>query len=137
MWSRTSLKSDLYCDSQVLEAFKVVHGAQDFAIQVVARETKHVELRKLADLCWDWLGYVVVLQGTATGGNKEKPSGQKRTPNSDQAGNDKVIIIVHERKNNTHTLSMYVRFSMLGESMPERFMLSASLPNIQANTKQR
>jgi hypothetical protein len=51
MWSRTSLKSDLYCYSQVLEAFKVVHSAQDFAIQVVARETKHLELRKLADLC--------------------------------------------------------------------------------------
>jgi hypothetical protein len=60
MCPRTSLISDLYCDSQVLEAFKVAHSARDFAILVVAREIKHLELPKLVDLCWDWPDYAVV-----------------------------------------------------------------------------
>jgi hypothetical protein len=47
----------------------------------------------------------------------------------------KAIIIVHEGKNNTPSLSMFVRFLILGESVPERFMLRASLPNNEANTK--
>jgi hypothetical protein len=96
---------------------------------VVAREIKCLELRKLADLCWNWPSYVVVLQETATGENKEKPSGQKGTPNTERASNDEAIIIINERKKNTHTVLMFVRFPMVGESMPERFLLGASLPN--------
>jgi hypothetical protein len=136
MCRRTSLISDLYCDSQVLEAFKVSHSAGDFTIQVVAGEIKCLELDKLAGLCWDWPGYVVILQEAATGKTKRNLLVKKVTPNTEQAGNDKAIVIIHERKNNTHTISMFVRFPMLGESVPERFLLGASLPNNQANIEQ-
>jgi hypothetical protein len=75
---RTSLISDLYRDSQVLKAFKVVHSVGDFIIQVVSRETKHLELPKLADLCCDWSSYVVVLQGTTRWGKQRKTFQSKR-----------------------------------------------------------
>jgi hypothetical protein len=69
------------------------------------------------------------MHDVAKRGNKEKHSGKKGTPNTEQVDNDKVMIIVHERKKNTHTLLMFVRFLLFGESMVERFMLRASLPN--------
>jgi len=53
--------------SQVLQALKVAHRSGDSTIQVVAREIKCLELCKLANLCRDWAGDVVVLQETATG----------------------------------------------------------------------
>lgn len=63
--------------SQVLEAFKVGHGGGDFTIEVVAGDIEFLELGKLANLCWDWPSYVVVLQQAATGGTVKSDHCQK------------------------------------------------------------
>jgi len=60
----------------------VAHRGGDSTIQVVAREIKCLELCKLANLCGDWAGDVVVLHATATGKRKAKDqhgSSQKGT----------------------------------------------------------
>lgn len=59
-------------DSQVLEALEVAHRAGDFAIEAVAGEIKRLEVLQPANLCWDWPGYVVVLQETAPTSTSKK-----------------------------------------------------------------
>lgn len=58
--------------SQVLEALKVAHRAGDFTTELVAGEIKSLEVCQLANLCWDWPTYVVVLQETAPSKDQKK-----------------------------------------------------------------
>lgn len=81
--------------SQVLQALKVAHRSWDSTIQVVAREIKCLELCKLANLCRDCAGDVVVLQETAIGKRKQKISLQSKRNHTHSkqklTGNDKAI----------------------------------------------
>lgn len=58
--------------SQVLEALEVAHRAGDFTMELVAGEIKSLEVCQLANLCWDWPTYVVVLQETAPSKDQKK-----------------------------------------------------------------
>lgn len=40
----------------------MAHRAGDFTMELVAGEIKSLEVCQLANLCWDWPTYVVVLQ---------------------------------------------------------------------------
>jgi hypothetical protein len=56
----------------------VAYRSGDSTVQVVAGEIKCLELCKLANLCWDWAGDVVVLHETATGKGKQKTNLQSK-----------------------------------------------------------
>lgn len=113
----------------------MAHRSGDSTIQVVAREIECLELCKLANLCWDWSGDVVVLQEAATGKESKGSTSSQKGKHSGNWAMTRLLSSV--RRSNTHTFSRLVRFPMLGESRPERFWPGTSLPNNQTTTVRR
>lgn len=80
--------------SQVLEALKVAHRAGDFTTELVAGEIKSLEVCQLANLCWDWPTYVVVLQETAPSKDQKKEK-KKSVSTQTKTGHVKAIVPMH------------------------------------------